>query len=139
MTKIGVREFSTPAVLLSSPVSASQNKIAGITLPSKPLIKISPICLSVYFLICLMAKGSRTSPEEIILIEATCKELRPMRPSFIKIKLLPQIRDRRMKMLQSSNLLFVNTKVMLIKRQKCAKLLHIPKFHSMFVSIDNLS
>ena len=53
-----------------------------------------------------MATGNKTNPEEIMRKEATCKAVRPIRPSFIKIKLLPQIKERIMKMNQLINLEF---------------------------------
>lgn len=52
------------------------------------------------------ATGNKTKPEEIIRKEATCKAVTPTRPSLIKIKLLPQIKDRIMKMNQLRNLAF---------------------------------
>ncbi len=50
--------------------------------------------------------GSSTRPEEMMRKEATWKAVRLIIPSFIKIKLLPQIKERAIKMNQLKNLLF---------------------------------
>ena len=48
------------------------------------------------FLKCLIAEGSKTIPEKIIRSDATWKALSRSKPSFIIIKLLPQIMDSTM-------------------------------------------
>ena len=55
----------------------------------------------------LMAMGNKTSPDEIILIEATWKADKFSKPSFIRIKLLPQIKEREIKMSQLINFEFI--------------------------------
>ncbi len=55
---------------------------------------------------CLIATGSNTNPDEMIRIEATWNAVRLIIPSFIKIKLLPQINESEMKMTQLKTLLF---------------------------------
>ena len=52
-----------------------------------------------------MAKGNNTRPEEMIRNDATWKAVRLTRPSFIKIKLLPQITEREINMIQLNALL----------------------------------
>jgi len=54
----------------------------------------------------LMAEGSKIKPEEMMRNDATWKAVRLTRPSFIKIKLLPQIKDSTIKRNQLKNLLF---------------------------------
>ena len=78
ITNIGVNEFSVPARELSIPCSAMQNKYAG----------------------------NNTSPDEMMRKEATWNAVNATRPSFIKIKLLPHIKDRAINISQLINLLF---------------------------------
>ena len=54
----------------------------------------------------LIATGRNIKPAEIILKEATCNAVRATSPSFIKIKLLPQMMDKSIKINQLNNLLF---------------------------------
>ena len=55
---------------------------------------------------CLIAAGNNTIPEKIIRSEATWNADKCSNPSFIIIKLLPQMIDRRMNMNQFKNPLF---------------------------------
>ena len=55
-----------------------------------------------------IATGNKINPEEIILKEATCNALRPMSPSFINTKLLPQTMDSSIKINQLKSLLLAN-------------------------------
>ena len=50
--------------------------------------------------------GDSTNPDEMILKEATWKAVNETSPSFIKIKLLPQINDSAMNITQLISLLF---------------------------------
>ena len=59
--------------------------------------------------ICLMlltATGNKTNPDEMIRMEATWKAVNATRPSFINMKLLPQITDNEIKISQLISLLF---------------------------------
>jgi len=58
------------------------------------------------FLICLIAEGSKTMPEKMIRRDATWKGFSRSNPSFIMMKLLPQIMDRMMKINQFKSPLF---------------------------------
>ena len=103
---MGVRELRTPASALSIPCSAIQNKYAGIRLPNVPdkkmnIILFRGICLKVF-----IATGNNTIPEEIIRKEATWNGFNLTKPSFIKMKLLPQIKESATKSSQLYNLLF---------------------------------
>lgn len=71
MTKIGVREFKTPARELSITSSAIQNKYAGNKLPKTPERKMYTIFETGIFPNTLMVVGSNTRPEVMILMEAT--------------------------------------------------------------------
>lgn len=62
--------------------------------------------------------GSKTSPEEMIRNDATWKALRLTRPSFIKIKLLPQIKESAIKINQLRNLLFKAYKQVIFLKRK---------------------
>ena len=106
ITKMGVREFKTPAKELSMPCSAIQNKYAGMRLPKTPDINMMNILSFGISRKVLIAVGNRTNPEEMILKDATWKGVRLIRPSFIKIKLLPQINESAIKSSQFKNLLF---------------------------------
>lgn len=55
-----------------------------------------PILFFGIFLKCLTAEGSKTIPEKMMRSDATWKALSRNRPSFIIIKLLPQIMDSMM-------------------------------------------
>ncbi len=58
--------------------------------------------LHIYF----NAIGNNTSPDEMILMEATSKAVSALSPSFINIKLLPQMNESAAKMSQLKSLLF---------------------------------
>ena len=62
--------------------------------------------------------GNKTSPEEMIRNDATWKALRLTRPSFIKIKLLPQIKESAIKINQLRNLLFKAYKQVFFLKRK---------------------
>jgi len=69
-------------------------------------MNIMPSLFAGTFLICLIAEGSKTIPEKMIRREATWKALNRSNPSFIMIKLLPQIMDRMIKINQFKSPLF---------------------------------
>lgn len=94
---MGVRELSTPARALSIPCSAIQNKYAGIRLPNVPDRKINIILSRGMRLKVLIATGSNTKPEEMMRKDATWKGFSLTKPSFINIKLLPQIKESALK------------------------------------------
>jgi hypothetical protein len=71
MVNKGVSEFKMPAKELSILVSAIQKRKEGIKLPKNPDKKTMPIFSLGIFLKAVIAKGSKTSPENSILIEAT--------------------------------------------------------------------
>ena len=71
ITNTGVRAFSEPASELSIFVSAKQNKYAGNRLPCKPDRKMTKTLLFGIDLICLIATGNKTIPENIIRKDAT--------------------------------------------------------------------
>jgi len=100
ITKMGVKEFNVPANAPSMPISATQNKYAGRRLPKTPDIKIMPSLFFGIFLKCLMAEGSKTIPEKMIRNEATWKAFKFTSPSFIMMKLLPQMIDSMIKISQ---------------------------------------
>lgn len=106
ITKIGVNEFKVPARALSMPNSATQNKYAGKRLPKTPEIKIISSLFFGIILKCLIAAGSNTIPEKTIRNEATWNAVKRSNPSFIIIKLLPQITDSAIKISQFKNPLF---------------------------------
>ena len=58
------------------------------------------------FLKCLTADGSKTMPEKIIRSDATWKAFKFSSPSFIIIKLLPQMMDSMINMNQFKKPLF---------------------------------
>jgi hypothetical protein len=107
ITKMGVSEFIIPARELSIPCSAIQNKYAGNRLPNVPAKKTKGNFFSGIVLKTLMQVGIRTIPEKTIRIDATWYGLSPLsRPIFIKIKLLPQIKESRPKSNQLTGVLF---------------------------------
>lgn len=55
------------------------------------------------FRIAVIVTGSKIKPAEIILIDATWKAVKCTNPSFIKIKLLPQIKESAIKRNQLIN------------------------------------
>ena len=71
MTKTGVNEFNAPAIELSIPCSAMQNKYAGNKLPNVPDKKTGNNLLAGINLILFIAKGNKTKPEATILKDAT--------------------------------------------------------------------
>ena len=106
ITKIGVSEFNTPANALSIPCSAIQNKYAGNRLPKTPDMNMMNILFRGICLKLLYATGNNINPEEMIRSEATWKAVKCSSPSFINIKLLPQINESAIKINQLINLLF---------------------------------
>lgn len=71
MAKIGVSEFSVPANELLIPISAKQNKYAGIKLPKAPDKKTTGHFLTGISLIPLAKIGKSTIPDDTILKDAT--------------------------------------------------------------------
>ena len=106
ITKIGVKEFKVPARAPSIPNSATQNKYAGKRLPKTPDRKITGILFFGIILKCLIAKGNNTIPEKTMRNEATWNADKCSSPSFIMMKLLPQMTDSKIKINQLKNPLF---------------------------------
>jgi len=103
---MGVKEFNVPASALSIPSSATQNRYAGNKLPKTPDIKMMPSVPAGTFLKLIMAEGSSTKPAKTIRNEATWNAVKCSNPSFIMIKLLPQMMERIIKINQFKNPLF---------------------------------
>ena len=106
MAKIGVKELSVPARALSIRLSAIQNKKAGNKLPNAPDKKIMVSLFPGICLKCLIADGNKTIPENTIRSAATWYAVKCNMPSFIIIKLLPQIMERIINISQFKNPLF---------------------------------
>ncbi len=101
-TKTGVREFTIPVMALSNCVCATEKSMAGIKLPRKPDMKMSGKC---FLFICFnqeTAKGIIKREADSILIDATCKAGKTVRPFLMRIKELPQTMASKMSNAQES-------------------------------------
>ena len=98
--KMGVNALSTPAVELSKPVSAMQNRYAGNRLPSMPLKNTSPSFFTGNAVKFLSTTGSKTMPADNTLNDATCTAESPFNATLISMKLLPHTRESAKKMIQ---------------------------------------
>ena len=71
-------------------------------------MKITPSLFAGTCFILLIAQGSKTMPEKTIRSDATWNAVNLSKPSFIMIKLLPQMMERMMNINQFKNPLFKN-------------------------------
>lgn len=101
---MGVNEFNVPARALPIPISAMQNKYAGSKLPNNPDKKTLKSLLAGICLIPEIAMGDKKIPDATILRDATWIAVRLTRPTLIRIKLLPQIKESMKKMSQLRSL-----------------------------------
>lgn len=98
--KIGVQLFSIPAYPVEIPVSANVNRKAGAKFPRSPTIASFHVFFHCSFFKARMAIGNKNNAAIHIRIAATwvCVKIDSPEvvcmPSFIKIKLLPQIVER---------------------------------------------
>lgn len=95
----GVSEFNIPAKELLIPVSAFVNKKAGMKFPSTPIPTNPFQCFNIGILTCRNTKGDKNKKAIRIRSAATSSLENTSIPRFIKIKELPQIRARMIRMI----------------------------------------
>lgn len=109
---MGVQLFNIPVYPVEIPVSANVNKNAGRKFPSDPTMESFQMLFHVSFLKAFIVKGSRNNAAILMRKAATCvcvnivsPEVVSM-PSFIRMKLLPQIEERTIRRIQLLNEVF---------------------------------
>jgi hypothetical protein len=97
----GVREFNTPASELPMTVCAFANKNEGMPVPRIPIIAMYFHFFKGTLFILERATGSKTKKETTILRAPTISLEKTSNPRFIKMKEVPQISMRIMRMPQA--------------------------------------